>query len=186
MAINLTKGQNQVLTGVTSCKLGLSWDAPEQVNGYNFDLDAMAIGLTAKDGKLVNEDNFVYFNHLHNSNSSIKHSGDNLTGEGAGDDEVISVDFTKLPAEVNAILFFVDLYDAKGRKQNFGQAKNPKARLYFGNDTVPELVYELDEDFSACTTVEICMLYKHNGEWKFKAVGEGNSLGATAEVNKYK
>lgn len=112
-------------------------------------------------------------------------SGDNLTGAGDGDDETITVDFSKLDPRVNAILFVINIYQGKQRGQNFGQVKNPKARLYYSSGDVADLVYELDEDFDTQTTMEFCMLYKHNDEWKFKAIGEGNENGLTEELRKW-
>lgn len=116
---------------------------------------------------------------------AVVHSGDNLTGDGDGDDETITVDFSKLDPRVNAILFVINIYQAKQRGQNFGQVKNPVARLYYSDANVADLVYELDEDFDTQTTMEFCMLYKHNDEWKFKAIGEGNENGLTEELRKW-
>ena len=185
MAINLTKGQNVKLNKEAKIvKVGLSWDANDK-NGNPFDLDVAAIELDNKDGKAVNEKGFVYYGNLKDSNGAVKHSGDNLTGEGDGDDEVITIDFSKLDSKVNAILIVVNIYAADSRRQNFGQVKNPKARLYYSGDTVADLVYELDEEFSDATTVEFCMLYKHNDEWKFKAIGEGNKNNMNEEIKKF-
>lgn len=191
MAVNLTKGQNVKLTkGVQQVRMGLSWDAND--NGKPVDLDAMAIELTGKDGKCVADDFLVFYGSEHRLNGkptdpvhAVIHSGDNLTGEGDGDDEVIIVDFSKLDPRVNAILFIINIYQGKERGQNFGMVKNPKARLYYSDNSVADLVYELDEDFSTETTMEFCMLYKHNDEWKFKAIGEANGCNLTEELKKY-
>ena len=192
MAVNLTKGQNVKLTkGVQQVRVGLSWDANSN-GGHDFDLDVIAIELTSKDGKCVSDEHLVFYNSScrvdglpTDPQHAVIHSGDNLTGAGEGDDESIAVNFDKLDPRVNAILFVINIYQAKSRNQNFGQVKNPRARLYYSNSDVADLVYELDEDFSNQTTVEFCMLYKHNDEWKFKALGDGNSNDLTEELRKY-
>lgn len=192
MAVNLTKGQNVKLTkGAQQVRIGLSWDA--NTNGSaDFDLDAMAIELSDKNGKCIGDDFLVFYGSQHKLNGkptdpthAVVHSGDNLTGAGDGDDEIITVDFSKLDPRVNAILFVINIYQGKQRGQNFGQVKNPKARLYYSSSNVADLVYELDEDFDTQTTMEFCMLYKHNDEWKFKAIGEGNENGLTEELRKW-
>lgn len=184
MAINLTKGQNVKLNKESNkIKIGLSWDVKD--SGNPFDLDVAAIGLTDKNGNAVSDKYFVYYGNLKSPDNAIIHSGDNLTGEGDGDDEVISFDFSKLDDRVNAIIIVINIYQAKLRKQNFGQVKNPKARLYYSDSNVPDLIYELDEDFSNSTTVEFVMLYKNNGEWKFKAIGEGNENDMKKEIEKF-
>lgn len=189
--VNLTKGENVKLTkGVQQVRVGLSWDANN--NGNPVDLDAMAIELTDKNGKCVGDDFLVFYGSSKKVNGkptdptqAVIHSGDNLTGEGDGDDEVLTVDLNKLDPRVNAILFVINIYQARERGQNFGMVKNPKARLYYSDATTPDLVYELDEDFSTETTMEFCMLYKHNDEWKFKAIGEANGCNLTEELKKY-
>lgn len=168
----LVKGQNVQLTGVQQCSLGLSWDA--NTSGQTADLDAFAICLKSKEGPGLDQKHVIYYGNKRDPEGAIIHSGDNLTGAGDGDDETINVDFTKMNSEVEAVIFGINIYDAKNKKQNFGMVKNPKARLYFGNNTTADLVYELDEDFSTAISVKVCMLYKHNGEWKFKALGEGS------------
>lgn len=189
--VNLTKGENVKLTkGVQQIRVGLSWDANN--NGNPVDLDAMAIELTDKNGKCVGDDFLVFYGSSKKVNGkptdptqAVIHSGDNLTGEGDGDDEVLTVDLNKLDPRVNAILFVINIYQARERGQNFGMVKNPKARLYYSDATTPDLVYELDEDFSTETTMEFCMLYKHNDEWKFKAIGEANGCNLVEELKKY-
>lgn len=188
--VNLTKGENVKLTkGVQQVRVGLSWDANN--NGNPVDLDAMAIELTDKNGKCVGDDFLVFYGSSKKVNGkptdptqAVIHSGDNLTGEGDGDDEVLTVDLNKLDPRVNAILFVINIYQARERGQNFGMVKNPKARLYYSDATTPDLVYELDEDFSTETTMEFCMLYKHNDEWKFKAIGEANGCNLVEELKK--
>lgn len=190
--IQLTKGQNVKLTkGVQNVRVGLSWDVSS--SGKDFDLDVLAIELESKDGKCVGDDYVVFYNSAHKTNDgkptdpehAVIHSGDNRTGAGDGDDEVISVDLSKLNPKVNAIVFVINIYEGKSRGQNFGQVANSKARLYYDEDDVADLVYELDEDYSGKVCMEFCILYKHNDEWKFKALGEGNENDLASELTKY-
>lgn len=189
--INLQKGENVKLSKeAKQIRMGLSWDAAD--NGNPVDLDAIAIELTDKNGKCVGDQFVVFYgsecrtdNKPTDPVKAVVHSGDNLTGDGDGDDEVITVDLNKLDSRVNAILFVVNIYQAAQRRQNFGIVKNPKARLYYTDSSVADLVYELDEDFSTETCLEFCMLYKHNDEWKFKALGDANSNGLAEELRKY-
>lgn len=190
--IKLTKGQNVKLTGVQSVRVGLSWDASASA-GQEFDLDVLAIELDGKDGKCLGEPYVVFYNSAYKTSdgkptdpeNAVIHSGDNRTGEGSGDDEVISIDLTKLNEKCNAIIFVISIYDSVARGQNFGQVRNSRARLYYQDNTVADLVYELDEDYSTDSCIEFCMLYKHNNEWKFKALGEGNTNDLANELKKY-
>lgn len=189
--INLTKGQNvRIDKGVQKVRVGLSWDTGEK----EVDLDVLALELDNKtDGKCISDEYVVFYNSVRKTaqgkptdpNQAVIHSGDNRTGEGDGDDETIEVDFSKVDPRVQAILFVVNIYDAEARHQNFGQVKNPRARLYFENANVPDLVYELDEDFDTQICVEFCILYRHDGQWKFKAIGDGNSNNLLEEMRKY-
>lgn len=192
MAVNLSKGQNVKLTkGVQQVRVGISWDAA--VNGQEVDLDVLAIELDSKDGKALSDNHLVFYNSAYKTadgkptdpNKAVIHSGDNRTGDGDGDDEVITVDFSKLDPRCKAILFIVNIYQGKEKGQNFGQVRNPRARLYYSNNDIADLVYELDEDYDTKVTLEFCMLYEHNGEWKFKALGEGNDLDLLGEMHKY-
>ena len=189
--INLTKGQNvRIDKGVQKVRVGLSWDTGEK----EVDLDVLALELDNKtDGKCISDEYVVFYNSVKKTaqgkptdpNQAVIHSGDNRTGEGDGDDETIEVDFSKVDPRVQAILFVVNIYDAEARHQNFGQVKNPRARLYFENANVPDLVYELDEDFDTQICVEFCILYRHDGQWKVKAIGDGNSNNLLDEMIKY-
>lgn len=189
--VNLTKGQNVVLTKSKNVRVGLSWDA--STNGVDVDLDVLAIELTDKNGRCLGDDFLVFYNSSCKTSDgkptdptkAVIHSGDNRTGDGDGDDETIFVDFSKLDSRVNAIVFVINIYQGKERNQNFGQVKRPCARLYYEDNTIADLVYELDEDFSTQTTVEFCMLYKHNDEWKFKALGDSNENDLVSELLKY-
>lgn len=189
--INLTKGGRVNLQkGVEKFRIGLSWDV-SSVRGSDFDLDAWAIGLDSKDMEAANivvqgdSPYFVFYNNLESFDEAMKHSGDNRTGDGAGDDEIIYFTTAKLDSKVQAIIIGVTIHDAAARRQNFGQVRNPKVKLYIGDQDVPELVYELDEDYSNDTCVEFCKIYRHNGEFKFEAVGLGNNNDLTSELLKY-
>lgn len=185
MAINLTKGQRETLSNEGSSKryaIGLGWDVNESDTGQDFDLDASAF-LLGHDGKLLSDKHFVFYNNLSTPEKAIVHTGDNLTGEGEGDDETILVDLQRLDAQ--EVVFVVTIHDANKRNQNFGQVRNAFIRI-FDPDTKEEVLrYDLDEDFSTETSVEFGRLYLKNGEWKFHAIGQGNKEGLEFYVNKY-
>lgn len=187
MAINLSKGQKVDLTkgnpGLKSIMVGLGWDVNTFDSGVDFDLDASAFMLGAN-GKCPTEKEFIFYGNLEHSSGSVVHQGDNLTGEGEGDDEQILVDLTKVPANIEKIAFTVTIYDAEGRRQNFGQVSNSFIRLVDTNGG--ELIrYDLGEDFSIETAVVVGELYKHNGEWKFNAIGSGFQGGLAALCGHY-
>ncbi len=174
MSLNLTKGQKIELTkgnpGLKKIKIGLGWDV-DKYSGGNFDLDASAI-LLNETGKCTNNKDVVYFNNLKHDSGAVIHSGDNLTGAGEGDDEVITVDFEKVPKNVSKIMFTINIYEANMRKQNFGMVSNSFARAV--DDSGKEILkYELGEDYSTETGIIACEVYRHNGEWKFAAIGQG-------------
>lgn len=169
--LNLVKGQRVDLTktnpGLKAIALGLGWDVRNGA-GDAFDLDAFAVAL--KDGKL---DDVVYFNHKTAYSGAINHSGDNLTGEGAGDDETIVMLLDKIPAGVTEVMVCVNIYQAASRRQNFGQVQNAFIRVY-DKDTNTELAkYDLSEDYSAFNGMVMGKIYLKDSEWKFQAVGEG-------------
>lgn len=183
MTINLSKGQRIDLTktnpGLTRVIIGLGWDTNRYDGGHAFDLDASAF-LTDKNGKCTQDLDFIFYNNLRHPSGSVEHTGDNRTGEGDGDDEQIRIDFSKVPANIERIAITVTIHDAEMRNQNFGQVSNAFARV-INEDTNQELMrYDLGEDFSVETAVVICELYKHNGDWKFNAVGSGFSGGLAA------
>lgn len=181
--INLVKGQKVELSkSVSTFKVGLGWDV-NAANGAAFDLDAMAI-IVKEDGTSV-ADNFIYFGHLVNSTESVKHSGDNLTGEGSGDDEVITIDTTKLPEGTKEVKIFVTIYDAANRGQNFGQVRNAKANLYEGAGTTPVMSFDLEEDASMGTLLDFCRIYNHNGVWKFEATGATHNKTTAEFINQF-
>lgn len=183
MAINLTKGQRIDLTktnpGLKKAIIGLGWDTNQYDGGYDFDLDASAF-LADSNNKVTNDKDFIFYNNLEGANGGVLHTGDNRTGEGDGDDEQIIIDFDKVPQNINIISIAVTIHDAENRKQNFGQVANSFVRVV-DEATNQELIrYDLGEDFSVETAVVICEIYRHNDEWKFKAVGSGFQGGLAA------
>lgn len=173
--VSLVKGQNIPLTkdnpGLKNLNIGLGWDV-NQGNGKDFDLDAFALPVNAA-GKIENPHNIVYFGNL--TSAGIKHSGDNLTGQGDGDDETIFLDLAAIPASVDKVLLCVNIYEAGSRSQNFGMVKNAFIRAYDGDSKQELGRYDLSEDYSANTGVVMGEVYRHQGEWKFKAIGEGKN-----------
>ncbi len=183
MSISLAKGQKVDLTkGNPSLKnvmVGLGWDVNVYDSGVAFDLDAAAFML-GENGKCPTEKEFVFYGNLVHGSESVKHLGDNLTGEGDGDDEQILVDLSKIPANVQKIAFTVTIYDCDARRQNFGQVNNAFIRIV-DEATNTELVrYDLGEDFSIETAIVVGEIYRHNGEWKFNAIGSGFQGGLAA------
>lgn len=179
MAVSLTKGGNVSLTkeapGLSNVMVGLGWDE-RSTDGAAFDLDASAL-LVGLDGKVLSDKHFVFFNNLSSPEGSVEHTGDNLTGSGDGDDESIKVNLTSVPAECDKIVFPVTIYDADNRKQNFGQVRNAFIRVLDGNSSAEIVRYDLAEDFSTETAMVFGELYRNNGEWKFRAVGQGYTSG---------
>lgn len=185
MAINLQKGQRVALDSSMKLALvGLGWDTNRYDGSADFDLDASAF-LLGEDGKLIRDEDFVFYNNLNGRNGAVVHTGDNLTGEGDGDDEVIMIDFTKLPEEIKKIAICVTIHDAEARRQNFGQVSNAYiriAKLADEFDTVgePVLKFDLEEEFSIETALVVAEIYFKNGEWKFNAVAAGYQGGLEA------
>lgn len=183
MAINLEKGQ-RVNVNLPKFTVGLGWDANSSSSGQSFDLDASVFVLN-ESKKILNESYFVFYNNLKSPDGAVEHTGDNLTGDGEGDDESIKIDLSRIDSNAYELCFVVTIHDAENRKQNFGQVRNSFVRVY-NSDTREEILkYELDEDFSVETAVEFGRLYKRNGEWKFEAVGVGQKEGLSAYLNKY-
>ncbi|OUQ60569.1 chemical-damaging agent resistance protein C [Tyzzerella sp. An114] len=188
MPINLTKGQKVDLTkGNPSLKkllVGLGWDVNAYDSGASFDLDASAF-LVGDNGKVPTEKEFVFYGNLKHVSGGVVHMGDNRTGEGEGDDEQIKIDLDKVPSNVSKIAFTVTIYEAEERRQNFGQVSNAFIRIV-DEVTNEELIrYDLGEDFSIETAIVVGELYRHNGEWKFNAIGSGFQGGLAALCNHY-
>ena len=176
MPVNLSKGQKVDLTkgnpGLSKLIVGLGWDTNKYDGGADFDLDASAF-LCGDNGKVLSDSDFVFYSNLKHSSGSVEHTGDNLTGEGEGDDEVINVDLSLVPANISKIAFTVTIYEAETRRQNFGQVSNAYIRIV-DQTTGSELIrYDLGEDFSIETAIVVGELYRNNGEWKFNAIGSG-------------
>lgn len=185
MGVNLAKGQRVSLDkNMNMALIGLGWDTNRYDGGKDFDLDASAFLLNA-DGKVRKDEDFIFYGNLKSSDGSVTHTGDNLTGEGDGDDEVLIIDFSKVPADIQKIAITVTIYDAQVRGQNFGQVSNAYvrvARMANENDMVGTevLKFDLAEEFSVETAPVVCEIYKNNGEWKFNAVGAGYQGGLEA------
>jgi tellurium resistance protein TerD len=185
MAISLSKGGNVSLTksapGLTNILIGLGWDA-RATDGAAFDLDASGFLLTAA-GKVRSDADFIFFNQPASADGSVKHLGDNTTGEGDGDDEQITVDLTKVPADVDKIAVSVTIHEAEARKQSFGMVSQAFVRVVNAADNTEIVRYDLSEDFSIETALVFGEVYRNSGEWKFRAVGQGfqGGLGAMAK-----
>ena len=181
--VNLSKGQKVDLTktnpGLTKIMVGLGWDINKYDGGSDFDLDAAAF-LLGTDGKAASESDFIFYNNKEHVSGSVVHMGDNKTGVGDGDDEVINIDLSAVPANIDKIDFTVTVFEADARNQNFGQVNNAYIRI-LNQETGEELIhFDLGEDFSIETAVVVAELYRYNGEWKFNAIGSGFSGGLAA------
>jgi tellurium resistance protein TerD len=179
MSVSLSKGGNVSLTkqapGLTAVLVGLGWDA-RTTSGAGFDLDASAL-MVGPSGKILSDAHFVFFNNLTSPDGSVEHTGDNLTGEGEGDDEVIKVNLAGVPSEVDKVVVTVSIYDAETRSQSFGQVRNAYIRVINQADGAELTRYDLSEDASTETAMIFGELYRNAGEWKFRAVGQGYSTG---------
>ncbi|AMY21178.1 TerD family protein [Rhodococcus kroppenstedtii] len=179
MGVSLSKGGNVSLTkaapNLTAVSVGLGWDV-RTTTGTDFDLDASAIAL-GTDKKVVSDQHFVFFNNLKSPDGSIEHVGDNTTGEGEGDDEVINVDLSAVPPNIDTITFPVSIYDADARSQSFGQVRNAFIRVVDKSNGTELARYDLSEDASTETAMVFGELYRNNSEWKFRAVGQGYASG---------
>ena len=188
MSISLVKGQKiniekngQALQKFT---VGMGWDVNDTDSGQGFDLDASAF-LLGENGKTLSQQHFVFYNNLKSPEECAVHTGDNLTGEGDGDDESINIDLSKAPATLATITFVVTIHDAENRRQNFGQVKNAFVRIYDPINNQEILKFDLGEDFSIETAVEFGKIYKKDGQWKFEAIGTGYAGGLQKFVDKY-
>ncbi|MGH3311809.1 MAG: TerD family protein [Streptomyces sp.] len=179
MGVSLSKGGNVSLTkeapNLTAVIVGLGWDA-RTTTGADFDLDASAL-LANAEGKVGNDANFVFFNNLKSPDGSVEHTGDNITGEGEGDDEVVKVNLAGVPADVDKIVFPVSIYEAETRQQSFGQVRNAYIRVVNQADNNELARYDLSEDASTETAMVFGELYRSGAEWKFRAIGQGYASG---------
>lgn len=178
--INLTKGN----PGLKNIKLGLGWDINNFDSGYDYDLD-VSIFMVGESGKVERDEDFIFYNNLKHISGAVEHLGDNRTGEGDGDDEEILVDLKLIPNHIQKIAIAATIYDAKERRQNFGQVSNSYIRVLNSENEEEILRYDLGEEFSIETAIVVCELYKYNGEWKFSAVGSGFEGGLEALCKNY-
>jgi len=175
MAVSLSKGGNVSLSkeapGLSEIIVGLGWD-PRVTDGTEFDLDA-SVFVTGESGKVLNDASFIFYNNKKSADGSIEHLGDNRSGQGEGDDEQVNVKLTGLGADVRKLVFAVTIHDAEGRKQSFGQVSNAYIRVLNKADGKEIARYDLSEDASTETAMIFGELYRHNDEFKFKAIGQG-------------
>ncbi|PSO49266.1 MAG: chemical-damaging agent resistance protein C [Cyanobacteria bacterium SW_9_44_58] len=190
MGISLEKGQRvsleKVSPGLEAVFVGLGWDVNKTDTGSDFDLDT-SVFLLGENEKLVSDNHLIFYNNLKSPDpdNSVEHMGDNLTGAGEGDDEVVIVNLKKAPDEVQKVTFVVTIYDAEKRGQNFGQVSNAFVRLVDVKSKEEVLRYDLTEDYSTETALIMGELYKKDGEWRMSAIGDGYEGGLQAILNRY-
>lgn len=193
MSISLQKGQKISLTkessGLKNILVGLGWDAAAQGKGLFGkkkvpDIDCDAFALLLQSGKLYDKKDIVFFNNLTHYTGTVQHLGDNLTGDGDGDDEQILIDLASIPAQYDQIILAVNIYGAIARKQHFGMIENAFIRIVDQKDNRELCRYNLTEDYSGNTAMIFGEVYRHNGEWKFNAIGQGTRDSSITEVAK--
>lgn len=187
MAISLSKGGRVSLSKeaptLKKVHVGLGWD--ERVtDGQAFDLDASAF-LVGTTGKVRSDADFIFYNQTRSQCGSVEHTGDNRSGGGDGDDESLLVDLEKVPADVQRVVFTVTIHDAEARRQSFGQVSNAFIRLVNADSNQEVVRYDLGEDYSTETAMVFGEIYRHNGEWKFNAIGQGYAGGLFAMCQQY-
>jgi len=187
MALSLSKGQNLSLSktdpGLKKVLVGLGWDA-RATDGQDFDLDA-SVFLLAQSGKVRSDADFIFYNQLQSGCGSVVHTGDNRTGEGDGDDESVKVDLSMVPADVQRIAITVTIDKAEEKRQSFGQVQNAFIRIVNEETGVEVVRYDLSEDYSTETAMIFGEVYRHGGEWKFKAIGQGYAGGLKAMCDQF-
>ena len=187
MGISLSKGGNVSLSktdpSLKNVLVGLGWDA-RPTDGADFDLDASAF-MVKDDGKVRSDSDFIFYNQMKSTCGSIEHTGDNRTGAGDGDDEAIIVLLDKIPTDVQRVVFCVTIHEADMRKQNFGQVSHAFVRVVNKDSNNEVARYDLSEDASIETAMIFGEIYRHSGEWKFKAVGQGYAGGLAALAKQY-
>jgi stress response protein SCP2 len=199
LAINLQKGQRVDLTkgnpGLSKIMVGLGWDPVQSgksggglfgslfggASAPNIDCDASVIMLGQND-KLQNNNDVVYFGNLKSKCGSIQHSGDNLTGDGDGDDEQVMVDLSRVPSNIQKLVFVVNIYDSVKRKQHFGMIQNAFIRIVNPTNQQELLNYNLSDDYNGKTCLVAGEIYRHGNEWKFAAIGNGTNAASLGEV----
>lgn len=194
MAISLQKGQKVSLSkenaGLSRVMIGLGWDEVQQKRGFFSlkpqDIDCDATAILLQNGELKANEDVVYFGNLRHKSGTVQHMGDNLTGAGDGDDEQIMVDLAKIPAVYDRIVLMVNIYQARERKQHFGMIRNAFIRLVDCRNGKEMCRYNLTDDYSGMTALIFGEVYRHNGEWKFNAIGQGTNDNSIGEVaNRY-
>lgn len=195
MGVSLQKGQKVSLTkdnaGLAKIIVGLGWDEVQQSGGgllgglfgssqQEIDCDASAIML--KNGKFVDKDDLVYFGNLKHKSGTVNHQGDNLTGAGDGDDEQIVIDLSRVPADYDKIVIVVNIYQAVQRRQHFGLIQNAFIRLVDARNNNEMCKYNLTDNYSGMTAMIFGEVYRHNGEWKFSAIGQGTTDPGLSEL----
>ncbi|MEG5060857.1 TerD family protein [Microcoleus sp. A2-C5] len=190
MAVSLTKGQRvsleKISPGLSEVFIGLGWDVKATDTGSDFDLDSALFLLGAND-KLISDNHFIFYNNLTSPDpdKSVQHMGDNLTGAGEGDDEVIKINLKKVPNDVQKILVTVTIHEAEQRHQNFGQVQNSFVRIVNAQTQQEAVRYDLVEDYSIETALIMAELYRKDGEWRLNAVGSGYKGGLQALLDRY-
>lgn len=198
MSVNLQKGQKVSLSkenpGLSRIIVGLGWDEAQQQRSGGFlgglfaapvqDIDCDASAFVLENGRLVRSQDIVYFGNLTHSSRAIQHMGDNLTGGGDGDDEQIVIDLQRVPPQYDKIVIVVNIYQAFKRNQHFGMIRNAFIRIVNGSNGIEMLKYNLTENYSGMTAMIFGEIYRHNGEWKFAAVGSGTRDGSISDLAK--
>lgn len=190
MAISLSKGQRvsleKISPGLKEVFVGLGWDVKVTDTGNDFDLDSSVFLLGANE-KIISDNHFIFYNNLTSpdADKSVQHLGDNLTGVGEGDDEVVKINLEKVPADINKIVFTVTIHEAEQRRQNFGQVQNAFVRVVDAKTQAEVLRYDLVEDYSIETALIMAELYRKDGEWRLNAVGSGYQGGLKAILDRY-
>ncbi|WMT28842.1 TerD family protein [Bacillus aerius] len=197
MAITLEKGQRIDLTkgkaGLTNILVGLGWDPVSQGGGLlgklfggggGADVDCDASVLMLRNDKFVENKDVIYFGNLKSKCGSVEHTGDNLTGEGDGDDEQVLVNLSKVPGNVNKLVFVVNIYDALRRNQHFGMIQNAYIRIVDRSNNQELVKYNLKDEYAGKTSLIVGELYRHENEWKFAAVGNGTNDAKLADITR--
>lgn len=190
MVVSLAKGQRvsleKVAPGLTEVFVGLGWDTKVTDGGYDYDLDA-SLFLLGSNEKLISDNHFVFYNNLTSPDpdKSVEHTGDNLTGDGDGDDEVININLAKIPSDVQKIVVVVTIHEAEQRGQNFGQVDNAYVRIVDAKTNSEAARFDLTEDCSIETAMIMAEIYRKNGEWRVNAVGAGYQGGLQALLDRY-
>ncbi len=190
MGISLAKGERisleKVAPGLTEAFVGLGWDTNPTDSGDDFDLDG-SLFVLGSDEKLLSDKHFIFYNNLTSPdpNKSIQHMGDNLTGSGEGDDELIKINLQQVPSEVKKIVVTVTIHEAEKRKQNFGQVQNAFIRVVNPQNQQEVVRYDLTEDYSVETALIMAEIYRKDNEWRVNAVGAGYKGGLQALLDRY-